>query len=498
LPGAGRVVPTLSAYLLNNAVFNVRDFGATGNGEADDTRAVLQAIDAANSVAGERLAIRSSAAATVYFPPGSYLLKDTLAPFPGVTLVGSGIWASALVFAMPATRDGIVFSRTVPGFDRYQGFGWGGGIRDLKVTSADWNDLHRSCNHMVNVVGLADFAMDRVMLAEGRGRLLNLQSVVSITLNHVSLQRNHGDCGMWIGSDGSAATTVRAFHVYQSQCRNGPGFNVGGLSLDFYGLIAESNGIEGKTEGSYGVQVRFGKVGLYSPYFEDNTDHDMCIGSEAHETVTSVVITNPTVLVSGSKIPTAGGVYLDHVAHATILGGDLSACGRPVQLTVNCAQADLSYHAPGKPPLVTNGTHWRANPSISLRGSSGTSHSMQSLTKNGVEPGQIVTFFVPTVTGDPGFLRVYVEVTFEASANLRATARIDVSKDGDGIADGAGIVAMILNRSAGNFVVRGEDFTVAFTRDSILVRYTCRNGGATSQVRFFVEGFGIGGDVSLA
>jgi hypothetical protein len=498
LPGAGRVVPTLSAYLVNNAVFNVKDFGAAGNGATDDSRAVQQAISAANAVAGERLAIRSSAAATVYFPPGSYLLSETLTPFPGVTLVGAGIWSTALVFGMPASHDGIVFTRTVPGYDRYQGFGWGGGIRDLKVTSADWNDPQRSCRNMVHVIGLVDFAMDRVMLTEGRGRLLNLDSVVSVTLSHISLQRNHGDCAAWIGSAGSVATTVRAFHVYQSQCRGGPGFDVGGLSLDFYGLIAESNGIGGRKEGSHGIRVRFGKVGLYSPYFEDNEDHDMCIGTEQHATLTSVIITNPTIQVSGTKLPAAGGVYLDHVAHATLQGGDLSACGRPVQLTPNCGHADLSYHAPGKPPLLTNGAHWRTNPGIVLRGSNTNALPVQTLTKGGIGRGETVTFSIPAISGEPAFLRVHVEVTFEPSANLRATARIDISKDGDGIADGAGTVTMIANRSAGNFVVRGDNFAVSFTRETVLVRYACTNEGGANQVRFFVEGVGIGGDVSLA
>lgn len=46
---------------------NVKDFGAVGNGLADDTSAVKAAIEAAPAGGG-----------AVFFPAGSYLLKDRL------------------------------------------------------------------------------------------------------------------------------------------------------------------------------------------------------------------------------------------------------------------------------------------------------------------------------------------------------------------------------------------------------------------------------------
>ncbi|MBC8053454.1 MAG: T9SS type A sorting domain-containing protein [Sphingobacteriaceae bacterium] len=51
--------------------FNVKDYGALGNGEADDTDAILRTLAAA----------RNSQGSTVYFPEGSYMISNML--FPG-------------------------------------------------------------------------------------------------------------------------------------------------------------------------------------------------------------------------------------------------------------------------------------------------------------------------------------------------------------------------------------------------------------------------------
>src|SRR5258705_5751132 len=71
-------------------VANVRDFRATGDGVTDDTAAVKQALAAALRAKG-----------TIYFPPGTYLISDTLMVTDTVAFVGSG-WGSVI-----ALKDGV-------------------------------------------------------------------------------------------------------------------------------------------------------------------------------------------------------------------------------------------------------------------------------------------------------------------------------------------------------------------------------------------------------
>jgi len=71
-------------------VANVRDFHAAGDGATDDTAAIKQALAAALRVKG-----------TVYFPPGTYLISETLTVTDTVAFAGSG-WGSILVL-----KDGV-------------------------------------------------------------------------------------------------------------------------------------------------------------------------------------------------------------------------------------------------------------------------------------------------------------------------------------------------------------------------------------------------------
>jgi hypothetical protein len=115
---ANRRVPGGSIVDAGGQVFNVRTYGARGNGTTDDTAAIQAAIDAAGQ-------------GTVYFPPGTYLYS-TLTVNGGslgavkTSLIGAGSNATTL---SQKSRTGILikYSWAVP----YQG----GAIRGIRFDS---------------------------------------------------------------------------------------------------------------------------------------------------------------------------------------------------------------------------------------------------------------------------------------------------------------------------------------------------------------------------
>ena len=75
----------MPARAQSNKVFNVRDFGATGDGRSFDTEAIQKALDASGRAGG-----------TVRFPPGTYYskpitirTKTTIQLDEGATLLAS-------------------------------------------------------------------------------------------------------------------------------------------------------------------------------------------------------------------------------------------------------------------------------------------------------------------------------------------------------------------------------------------------------------------------
>ena len=83
--GETLVASSTSATIWTSRDFNVRAFGATGNGTTDDTTAINGALTAAAS------------GGTVYFPPGTYLISTALAPSSGTRLTGAGALCTTIV-----------------------------------------------------------------------------------------------------------------------------------------------------------------------------------------------------------------------------------------------------------------------------------------------------------------------------------------------------------------------------------------------------------------
>ena len=72
---------------------NVRDFGATGDGKTDDTQAFTRALLSGRRVKGDG----HKTAATVYVPPGTYVISDTLIVWRATLLAGDSVDTPTLV-----------------------------------------------------------------------------------------------------------------------------------------------------------------------------------------------------------------------------------------------------------------------------------------------------------------------------------------------------------------------------------------------------------------
>src|SRR4051812_42530912 len=74
-------------------IYNVKDFGAIGNGVADDTLAIQSAIDAAHAAGG----------GSVYVPNGTYIVRGgdqasdgAILLYDNITLYGDGMGATSI------------------------------------------------------------------------------------------------------------------------------------------------------------------------------------------------------------------------------------------------------------------------------------------------------------------------------------------------------------------------------------------------------------------
>lgn len=79
-----------------HSVFNVRDYGAKGDGVTDDTVAFQSTITAAGT------------GGTIAVPPGSYLISSSLSPRPGQRIIGGG-YSSVGTVLRPNGLSGALF-----------------------------------------------------------------------------------------------------------------------------------------------------------------------------------------------------------------------------------------------------------------------------------------------------------------------------------------------------------------------------------------------------
>ena len=102
-PGSGAVARNLQTVIAD-IYFDVKNYGAVGNGIADDTTACQAAIAAATSAGG----------GVVYFPPGNYLISSALSvTSASVDIIGAG--NATTITQSNVTANGVAFGSSTAG-----------------------------------------------------------------------------------------------------------------------------------------------------------------------------------------------------------------------------------------------------------------------------------------------------------------------------------------------------------------------------------------------
>ena len=102
-------------------LYNVRDYGAKGNGDGDDSKAFQDAVDAAAKKGG-----------TVWVPAGKYNIAQTIYKKAKVSIKGEGMWVSTLVWVGGA--NGVIIDTSNESL-------WGTSIEDLYFTNGIMNGV---------------------------------------------------------------------------------------------------------------------------------------------------------------------------------------------------------------------------------------------------------------------------------------------------------------------------------------------------------------------
>lgn len=157
---------------IKNLFFNVKDYGATGNGSTDDTSAINAAIAGANTNSG----------GIVFFPTGTYIVSSTLtAPASKVTIMGCG--AGSIIKLASGWSGGRVFNITND-YVRIESFKFLGGPNNtassnpaanmIEVTAAQWVtieniDAEYTNGYIIKGAGSASKGIQKLFITNIRG-----------------------------------------------------------------------------------------------------------------------------------------------------------------------------------------------------------------------------------------------------------------------------------------------------------------------------------------
>lgn len=180
-------------YDEGGAVFNVRAYGATGNGTSDDTSAIRSARAAASSAGG----------GIVYFPAGVYLVSSSI-PVTTPGIIFEGVGQSATVITVSSSYpdgDVFAFSNLSSADPHHLGFTnqSAGGVRKLTITSS----TNRTGGAAIHLASTSNVVIEDVdMSYQFIGINIDGTGVLQYINRGYYANFSNGGTGIWVNSFG--------------------------------------------------------------------------------------------------------------------------------------------------------------------------------------------------------------------------------------------------------------------------------------------------------
>ncbi len=263
-----------------NGWYNVKSYGAAGDGVTNDTEAVQNAVDAAGN-------------GTVFFPPGNYLVDSINVGYgTGSTRTPNLRGAGSVSYGSGQTSHLIAaLNKPVLTIDIDVGYPEGGIIEGLYITGS--NSPYFTNQHGIVFQGPADYMVRDCYIYQMGGWGIkfdtDLGHIHNHVISHVKCQENH--LGGIYGVGISSGNQLNAIRIEKCHLINNHGFGIWiwGTSIQILYNIIENNGNTGIYIGSTGVLASntFSSGIIQGNHFEFNGGGDIYLetgydGSYAH------------------------------------------------------------------------------------------------------------------------------------------------------------------------------------------------------------------------
>ncbi|HEY4022937.1 MAG TPA: glycosyl hydrolase family 28 protein [Pseudonocardiaceae bacterium] len=283
-------------------VFNVKSFGATGNGTTNDTPAVNKAITAANKAGG----------GIVEFPAGTYLAGGSIHLLSNVTIqLDKGS-------TLAGASSGYDAAEPNPN-DKYQDYGhshfhdamiWGNGLTNIGFTGSGTIDGRGKFASGTPKAGQAD-------------KLISLTRCIGLTLDGITL-KNGGHFAILTND----CNNITSDHLTISTASNRDGWNVISaqhVMITNINVSSNDDALVFKSDWALGETLPNGDVTVNNATLSSGCCNALMFGSETCGDFTGYTFTNITITKAGKSglgMVSMDGTHISNVTydHVTMSG----------------------------------------------------------------------------------------------------------------------------------------------------------------------------------